>query len=199
MEKGSNRFKLTRQRGNKMKNLSVALFAGVAILLAIPGLQDGAQAEGKQRMLRADLRGFEEPPAVSSTGSGEFRAAISHDETSLEYELRFRDLEGDVTQAHIHIGQRGVNGGISIWLCGTATNPGPTGTPTCGGPRSGVASRNVSAADVIGPAGQGVAAGEFEEVLTAIRAGVAYANVHSVRNPGGEIRGQIRGRDTDND
>jgi hypothetical protein len=182
-----------------MKNLRVALFAGVAILLAIPGLQDGAQAEGKQRQLRADLGGFEEPPVVSSTGSGEFRATISHDETSFEYELRYQDLEGDVTQSHIHIGQRGVNGGISIWLCGTATNPGPAGTPSCGGPRSGVVSRNVSAADVIGPTGQGVAAGEFEEALTAIRAGVAYANVHSVRNPGGEIRGQIRGRDTDND
>jgi hypothetical protein len=57
----------------------------------------------------------------------------------------------------------------------------------------------VTAADVIGPTGQGVAAGEFEEVLKAIRAGVAYANVHSTRNQGGEIRGQIRAGDGDDD
>ena len=55
------------------------------------------------------------------------------------------------------------------------------------------------AADVVGPAGQGVAAGEFEEVLTALREGVTYANVHSARNPLGEIRGQIRGRGRGND
>jgi hypothetical protein len=62
------------------------------------------------------------------------------------------------------------------------------------GPRSGFVSRTVSAADVIGPAGQGIDAGEFEEVLIALRSGVTYANVHSARNPGGEIRGQIRAR-----
>lgn len=145
-------------------------------------------------MLRADLEGFQEPPAISTTGIGEFRAKINRDETSIEYELSFQDLEGDVTQSHIHIGQTGVNGGISIWLCGTATNPGPTGTPFCGGPRSGKVNHTVAAADVIGPTGQGVAAGEFEEVLTAIREGVTYANVHSTWNPGGEIRGQIRER-----
>lgn len=182
-----------------MKSLRVGLLAGVAVLLAIAGSHDVAQADGKRRLLRADLDGFEEPPAVSSTASGEFRARISHDETSFEYELSFRDLEGTVTQAHIHLGQKSVNGGISIWLCGTATNPGPAGTPDCGGPNSGMASRTVSAADVIGPAGQGIAAGEFAEILTAMRAGATYANVHSTRNPGGEIRGQIRGRGRDDD
>jgi hypothetical protein len=136
---------------------------------------------------------------VSSTGSGEFRARISRDGTSFEYELTYEDLEGDVTQAHIHLGQTGVNGGISVWLCGTATNPGPAGTPSCGGPRSGAVSRTVFAADLIGPSGQGIDVGEFEELLKAMRKGVTYANVHSTRNPGGEIRGQIRTRDRDDD
>jgi CHRD domain len=47
--------------------------------------------------------------------------------------------------------------------------------------------------DVIGPASQGIAAGEFDELVRAIRAGVTYANVHSEKFPGGEIRGQIKG------
>jgi len=55
----------------------------------------------------------------------------------------------------------------------------------------------VSAANVIGPAGQGIAATEFAEVLKAMREGVTYANVHSTLYPGGEIRGQIRGRGKD--
>jgi hypothetical protein len=177
-----------------MRNVRVATIAGVACLLALTTLQDGVRADGKRRILRAELHGFEEPPAVSSTGSGEFRARINHDGTSFEYELSFEDLEGDVTQAHIHVAQKGVNGGISVWLCGTTDFPGPAGTPSCGGPRSGSVNRMVTADDVIGPAGQGVAAGEFEELLTAMRAGVTYANVHSTRNPGGEIRGQIGGR-----
>lgn len=185
-----------------MKKISrVTILAGVALALAIPGPQDVAQANDRNRSIRADLRGIEEPPSVSSTGSGEFRAKISRDETSFEYELTFEDLEGDVTQSHIHVAQKGVNGGISIWLCGTGapgtTLAGPAGTPLCGGPREGTVSRTVTAADVIGPTGQGIAAGEFAEVLSAIRQGVAYANVHSTRNPGGEIRGQIRERDGD--
>ena len=46
-------------------------------------------------------------------------------------------------------------------------------------------------ADIIGPTGQGIDVGEFEEAVAAIRAGVTYANVHTVKHPGGEIRGQI--------
>ena len=172
------------------------LLAGLAVTPLLY-LASGVWADDDRHQFKARLHGFNEPPSISSTGSGEFRAKISPDETSFEYELSFQDLEGDVTQAHIHLGQRGVNGGISIWLCGTVALPGPAGTPSCGGPRSGMATRTVSAADVIGPAGQGIAAGEFAEVLKAMRAGVTYANVHSTRNPGGEIRGQIRGRDRD--
>jgi hypothetical protein len=32
---------------------------------------------------------------------------------------------------------------------------------------------------------------EWEEALAALRGGVAYANVHTTKHPGGEIRGQI--------
>jgi hypothetical protein len=181
--------------------LRAALLTAVAAVFALPSLQ--ADAHGNNRLLKAKLTGFQEPPAVSSTGKGEFRALISRDRTSIEYVLKYEGMEGDVTQAHIHIGQVGVNGGISIWLCGTASatppNSGPPGTPVCPGLREGTVTRTVTAADVVGPATQGVAAGEFEEVLKAIESGVTYANVHSLRNTGGEIRGQIRDGDHDDD
>ena len=57
----------------------------------------------------------------------------------------------------------------------------------------------VGADHVIGPAAQGIAPGEFEEIVAAIRAGRAYANVHTTKFPGGEIRAQINDDDQRDD
>ena len=171
-----------------MKHLKITALLGALALLAILGAPAPVVAE---ETLTARLTGFEEPPAVSTTGRGLFRGIISEDETFIVYELSYDGLEGEVRQAHIHFGQRRTNGGISIWLCQTEFNPDPTGlSPTC--PQEGTVTGVVTADNVIGPAGQGIAAGEFAEVLAAIRNGVTYANVHSTLQPGGEIRGQIR-------
>jgi hypothetical protein len=184
-----------------MKTLRVALLTGAAVLLSILAPQDAALAHSdrdKDRSLKADLEGFEEVPVVSTAGSGELRIKVSPDGSSFEYKLTYEDMEAAVTQAHIHLGQKDVNGGIVIWLCGTTNipappgTPGPPGTPTCPGATSGEVTGTVSAANVVAVTSQGIAAGDFAEVLRAIREGVAYANVHTVRSPGGEIRGQIR-------
>ena len=86
-----------------------------------------------------------------------------------------------------------MNGSIVIFLCQTATNPDPTGlAPQC--PQEGTVSGTISAANVIAgaTASQQLKAGDLSAVITAIRAGMAYANVHTTLSPGGEIRGQIR-------
>jgi hypothetical protein len=83
-----------------------------------------------------------------------------------------------------------VNGGISIFLCTNLGN-GPAGTQACPTAPATI-SGTVMAADVIGPAGQGIAPGELDEVIRAIRNGSVYVNVHSDLFPGGEIRGQLR-------
>jgi hypothetical protein len=95
-----------------------------------------------------------------------------------------------VTQAHIHFSPRGVNGGISAFLCTNLGN-GPSGTPACPGTSSGTISGTITAAKIIGPAAQNIAAGQFGRLLNAIKNNVAYANVHSSMFPAGEIRGQI--------
>ena len=141
------------------------------------------------------LKGYQEVPAVSSAAVGRFKATFDKASNSIHYEVSYSGLEGDVRQSHIHFGQRGVSGGISLWLCQTTNNPSPTPatTPVC--PQSGTVTGVLTSANVIGPAGQGIAAGEFAEILAAIRAGIAYVNVHSSKFPGGEIRGQLRGDD----
>ena len=79
-----------------------------------------------------------------------------------------------------------------IWLCQTATNQPPAGpsVPVCPTP-SGTVTGTVTAANVIGPAGQGIDPGQFAELVAAIRAGATYVNVHSVKYPGGEVRAQV--------
>ena len=96
--------------------------------------------------------------------------------------------------SHVHFGKRAINGGISFWLCGTAAAPGPAGTPACPAP-GGTIEDEITAADVVGPVGQGIEAMNLAEILAAMRAGHAYANVHSTKWPGGEIRAQINDRD----
>ena len=175
----------------------VVVAAALALLMvgAQGLLADGGNSDG-ERKLRTRLSGLNEPPAVLTGARGVFEAEISADESGFDYTLTYENLEGNVTQSHIHIGQVLVNGGIAIWLCETATNPAPAAvaaaTPDCGGPNSNTVSGTVTAEQVIGPNGQGVAPGEFAEVLNAMRRGVAYVNVHSARSPGGEIRGQLQ-------
>lgn len=78
-----------------------------------------------------------------------------------------------------------------VFYCTNLGN-GPVGTQLCPGTTSGSVSGRITAADVIGgAAAQGVAAGEFAEVLRAIREGAVYVNVHTTLFPGGEIRGQL--------
>ena len=144
------------------------------------------------------LTGYEEVPSVSTTASGTFNARISNDESRIDWELSYSDLEGAVQQAHIHFGQKGVNGGISVFLCTNLGN-GPAGTQPCPAPPATI-SGTIVAADVspnipatAAARTQGINTGEIDELIKAIRAGATYVNVHSTLWPGGEIRSQIDG------
>jgi len=167
-------------------------FAAVVAVAGLLAVVTAAVAGGGGRDVREHLKGYEEVPAVSTTGFGEFRAEVRDGE--ITYRLTYSGLEGDVLQAHIHLGQERVNGGISAFLCSNLPDP-PPDTPACPGPRAGTVTGTIEPSDVIGPTGQGIAPGEYAELLRAIRAGVTYANVHSSKHPSGEIRAQLeRGR-----
>jgi hypothetical protein len=147
------------------------------------------QGRGRGDRFFAHLQPEQEVPAVSSVARGRFSADI--DEDQVEYELSFDGLQGTITQAHIHFGQHNANGGIMVWLCGTATNPGPAGTQVC--PQSGTITGTITAANVVATGGaQQILAGEFAEFVAAMKKELAYANVHTNLSGTGEIRGQIK-------
>lgn len=171
-----------------MKVQVVPIIVG-AVAVALATSTTVAHDKKKQEVVSARLVSIHEVPALSTPASGRFRAVIDEDEGTIDYTLRYDGLEGAVTQAHIHFGQKGVNGGISAFLCSNLGN-GPAGTQACPPPPAEI-SGTITSADVIGPGGQGIAAGEFVELVAAIRQGVAYANVHSDKYQGGETRGQI--------
>ena len=139
------------------------------------------------------LTGYQETPsAVSTTGVGAFAARISNDESRIDWELTYADLEGAVQQAHVHFGQKGVTGPISVFLCTNLGN-GPAGTQPCPAPPATI-SGTIMASDVTNLANErGISAGELGELIAAIRAEATYVNVHNTRWPGGEIRSQIDG------
>ena len=187
----------------------------IAKLLAIGliGATGGVYAhDDDHNRIEIRLKSYNEVPAVSSVAAGKFKAHYDG-KGAISYDLSYSGLEGDVRQAHIHFGQHSVNGAIMVWLCQTLTNVDPSGlSPTC--PLSGTVSGVIQAANVsplplplplppaaqVGSANaQGIAQGEFDEFVKAIRAGAAYVNVHSSKFPGGELRGQLRGHLGDHD
>jgi CHRD domain len=173
--------------------LRVITVAGVIALL---GLGSYAIAGSGSKNFKGDpLNGYEENPDISTVATGSFTARLSEDGKSIHYKLSYSGLEGTVQQSHVHFGKPGVNGGISFFLCGTAAFQPPAGTPappTC--PQAGTVEDDITAADVIGPTAQGIEVGNLGEILAAMRAEHAYANVHSSKWPAGEIRAQLQTR-----
>jgi hypothetical protein len=169
------------------KAMKAGLVGAVALVLAGATI---AVASGSRFTMQARLTGYEEVPALSSPASGRFSATADGD--SISYTLTYTDFPTPVLQSHIHFGQKGVSGGVSIFLCTNLGN-GPAGTPACP-PDGGTVTGTVHASDVVGPAAQGISAGEWDEIVAAIRAGISYANIHTQQYPPGEIRGQISTR-----
>jgi CHRD domain len=175
----------------KRARIKIALAVATAGVLGL-GTVAMASDRGNER---ETLTGFEEVPALSTPGVGEFRASVSRSSDEISYRLTFSDLESAATQAHIHFENATNNGPIVVFLCTNLGN-GPAGTQACPA-AGGTISGTITPADIgAGAAAQGIAAGEFDEFVRAIRAGATYVNVHSVDRPGGEIRAQLDdGRD----
>ena len=153
--------------------------------LVLLGIASSVFARDRDGRLNARLRSVQEVPAITSPATGRFSGVFDEQAGSISYELSYSGLEGDVRQGHIHIGQRGVNGGIMVWLCQTSFYVDPSGlAPTVSA--IGYGQRR----DTGRQRGRSLPARastlmEFADFVAAIRAGVAYVNVHSSKFPDG--------------
>src|ERR1043165_6470241 len=177
--------RILEEKGMRRLGLSLAV-------IALGSICSFAYDQGFKKISEI-LTGYEEAAsAASTTGNGTFKARISNDESRIDWELSYADLEGAVQQSHIHFGQKSVTGPISVFLCTNLGN-GPAGTQPCPAPPATI-SGTITATDVTNLANErGISAGEMDELVRAMRAGKTYVNVHSTRWPGGEIRSQIDG------
>ena len=170
-----------------MRKLMFAAVVGGSLLVALVAGSFAFANDNHGGNAKAKLIGYNEVPSNSTIAKGEFRAKINKDNNTIEYTLTYQGIEGGAASAaHIHLGQRHTNGGVSAFLCGGGTKP---ACPAAAGTVTGT----IVAADVGGPAAQEIAAGQIDELIRAIRAGATYVNVHSPFYPGGEIRGQVKG------
>jgi hypothetical protein len=106
--------------------------------------------------------GQETPKPVGSKGSGTFAASLKG--TTLTYTLTYKGLTGKAVASHLHQGKPGTSGPVVVPLCGP---------PACKSPLKGT--KTVS-----------------KSFISAMKAGNAYVNVHTAKNPGGEVRGKIK-------
>ena len=161
---------------------SLFVMAGVGLLLIALAPVVGGDSN---REFKASLNGYLEVPSISTGARASFRAELKGD--TLTYRLSIRDFSEPPLFSHIHFARPDVNGGVAAFLCGGG------GKPAC--PANGTVTGTIVMTDVIGPAGQGIAGGEFGELVRAMRNGATYVNVHSPTYPTGEIRGNIKRAD----
>lgn len=142
-----------------------------------------AYGAGMPMKVTAQLSGSQEVPPKQTMGTGSFQGNVTGNNKSISYRLSFSHLTTPVTMAHIHIGARGANGPVVVWLCGGGRRP---ACPRGGGTVTGtITPGNVLAVG-------GLKAGDLAGLIKLITAGSTYVNVHTTKNPGGEIRGQAQ-------
>ena len=135
----------------------------------------------------ASLAGDNEVPPTASTATGQFQMNIENSTATptINFTMTYSGMSGNPTFSHLHFGQTNVAGGVMIFLCGGG------GQPACPAATSGTFSGTITPANVTGPAAQGIDLGDLADALEAVQDGAAYANIHSVKYPAGELRGQV--------
>ena len=127
----------------------------------------------------ASINGRNSVPAKDTKAVGEVIVNISKDESIVHYKVMVANIK-NVVASHFHLAPAGSNGGVVVPLFANP-NPQPSG------PMNGImAEGDITASDVVG-----VLAGDLDGFIEAIRSGNIYINIHTMQNPGGEIRGNL--------
>ena len=163
-----------------MTKASLVIIVTVIALVSTVGI-----AAGQPQNFVATLSGRNEVTPVATLGTGVAKFKLDQSGTTLSYMLIVANTQ-DVSQAHIHCGAAGVNGSVVAFLYGLGPIVSPNGILAQGTLSAG----NVITVSASIPCPGGVA--NFAQLIGQMQSGNAYVNVHTLANPGGEIRGQIR-------
>jgi len=149
----------------------------IGVLLGLLGFTGAA---GADELFQARLTGDQEVPPVDTDTTGRFEILVNSDATAGEYTLRVSSGVR-VTQAHFHCAPAGVNGPVIVFLAGFHE----LGWDVDG---KWVSNATVTDANVVNV----TCGATLAEIFQSARDGNVYVNVHSVANPGGVIRGQLK-------
>jgi hypothetical protein len=139
--------------------------AGIAVVALVVASLAAAKASYK---IAAPLNVKQEVPkqvVKAPNAKGSFTGTIVENgkNATLRFKLTYSHLSGAATAAHIHLGKRGVAGNVLVPLCAGNCHSGMTGKATFG-----------------------------KNLVDKIERGQTYVNVHTAKNPAGEIRGQVK-------
>lgn len=163
----------------KTKNMGLWVITALAVsMLAAPAVHSQTER------FSASLSGAGEVPPINTAGTADFQMTIQ--QGTITFELSWAGLSAPAEVAHLHFAPSKVNGGVMIFLCGGG------GQPDCPATTEGTITGTITAANVTGPAAQGINPGDLDSALEAVRDGLSYANMHNDNFPSGEIRGQVR-------
>ena len=163
----------------KTKNIRIWAIAALAVsLLAAPA------AHSQTERFSATLSGAQEVPPINTAGTGDFQMTIQPG--MITFSLTFSGLSSPLAVAHLHFAPSKVAGGVMIFLCGGG------GQPACPAAAEGIITGTITGANVTGPTTQGIAPGDLDSALEAVRKGLSYVNMHTANFGSGEIRGQVK-------
>lgn len=138
------------------------LVVPAALSLAVLASAAFALASGTKQVWTASLTsGQEVPKQVVKTPNAHGLFKGTLTGTTLKWKLTFAGLSGPATASHIHMAAKGKSGPVVVPLCGPCTS-GATGTATL-----------------------------TSAQIAAFKKHLLYVNVHTAKNPAGEIRGQL--------
>src|SRR5262245_56922404 len=146
----------------KTRNIGIWTIAALAARLLV-----APAAYTETERFSARLVAVTEVPPIHTDGRANFQMTIRPG--AITFSLNFSGLSSPLAVAHTHFGVPKVNGGVMIFLCGGG------GQPACPATTSGTITGTITAANVVGPASQGVAAGNPHRALALRHDGVSTA------------------------
>ncbi len=155
----------------------------ITLTVSLMLLASAVVAQAAPRAWTAHLSGDQEVPAVETRATGQAVLKVGRDGESIDYKLIVANIE-DVSMAHLHLAPAGENGDVVTWLY-PEDGPPPA---LIEGRSDGILARGtITEDDLVGP----LAGEDLDALLEEIADGLIYVNVHTVANPGGEVRGQV--------